>query len=62
MKRKHVRLHHRSLLGALLMAAVLSGCGESDDLQAGQPSTGAGKQYVSLTFTMPTEEESSRAS
>lgn len=61
MKRKHVRLHHRPLLGALLMAAVLSGCGESDDLQAGQPSTGAGKQYVSLTFTMPTEEEGSRA-
>lgn len=61
MKRKHVRLHHRSLLGALLMAAVLSGCGESDDLQAGQPSTGAGKQYVSLTFTMPAEEEGSRA-
>jgi len=43
------------------MAAVLSGCGESDDLQAGQPSTGAGKQYVSLTFTMPAEEEGSRA-
>lgn len=61
MKRKHVRLHHRSLLGALLMAAVLSGCGESDDLQAGQPSTGAGKQYVSLTFTMPAEEGGSRA-
>lgn len=61
MKRKHVRLHHRPLLGALLMAAVLGGCGENDDLQAGQPSTGAGKQYVSLTFTMPTEEESSRA-
>lgn len=61
MKRKHVRLHHRPLLGALLMAAVLSGCGESDDLQAGQPSTGTGKTYVSLTFTMPTEEEGSRA-
>lgn len=61
MKRKHVRLHHRPLLGALLMAAVLSGCGESDDLQAGQPSTGAGKQYVSLTFTMPTQDETSRA-
>lgn len=61
MKRKHVRLHHRPLLGALLMAAVLSGCGESDDLQAGQPSTGAGKQYVSLTFTMPAEEGGSRA-
>lgn len=61
MKRKHVRLHHRSLLGAVLMAAVLSGCGESDDLQAGQPSTGAGKQYVSLTFTMPTQDETSRA-
>lgn len=61
MKRKHVRLHHRPLLGALLMAAVLSGCGESDDLQAGQPSTGAGKHYVSLTFTMPTQDESSRA-
>ena len=61
MKRKHVRLHHRPLLGAVLMAAVLSGCGESDDLQAGQPSTGAGKQYVSLTFTMPAEEEGSRA-
>lgn len=61
MKRKHVRLHHRPLLGAMLMAAVLSGCGESDDLQDGQPSTGAGKQYVSLTFTMPTEEEGSRA-
>ena len=43
------------------MAAVLSGCGESDDLQAGQPSTGAGKQYVSLTFTMPTQDETSRA-
>lgn len=61
MKRKHVRLHHRPLLGAMLMAAVLSGCGESDDLQDGQPSTGAGKQYVSLTFTMPTQDESSRA-
>lgn len=61
MKRKHVRLHHRPLLGAVLMAAVLSGCGESDDLQAGQPYTGAGKQYVSLTFTMPAEEEGSRA-
>lgn len=61
MKRKHVRLHHRPLLGAVLMAAVLSGCGESDDLQAGQPSTGAGKQYVSLTFTMPTQDETSRA-
>lgn len=61
MKRKHVRLHHRPLLGAMLMAAVLSGCGESDDLQAGQPSTGAGKQYVSLTFTMPAEEGGSRA-
>lgn len=61
MKRKHVRLHHRPLLGAVLMAAVLGGCGESDDLQAGQPSTGAGKQYVSLTFTMPAEEEGSRA-
>lgn len=56
-----VRLHHKPLLGALLMAAVLSGCGESDDLQAGQPSTGAGKQYVSLTFTMPAEEGGSRA-
>lgn len=43
------------------MAAVLGGCGENDDLRAGQPSTGAGKQYVSLTFTMPTEEEGSRA-
>lgn len=61
MKRKHVRLHHRPLLGAMLMAAVLSGCGESDDLQDGQPSTGTGKTYVSLTFTMPTEEEGSRA-
>lgn len=61
MKRKHVRLHHRPLLGALLMAAALSGCGESDDLQAGQPSTGAGKQYVSLTFTMSAEEGGSRA-
>lgn len=61
MKRKHVRLHNRPLLGAMLMAAVLSGCGESDDLQAGQPSTGAGKQYVSLTFTMPAEEGGSRA-
>ena len=61
MKRKHVRLHHKPLLGALLLAAVLGGCGENDDLRAGQPSTGAGKQYVSLTFTMPTEEEGSRA-
>ncbi len=61
MKRKHVRLHHRPLLGAVLLAAVLGGCGENDDLRAGQPSTGAGKQYVSLTFTMPTEEEGSRA-
>jgi hypothetical protein len=62
MKRKHVRLHHKPLLGALLLTAMLAACGENDDLQAGQPSTGAGKQYVSLTFTMPTEEESSRAS
>ena len=61
MKRKHVRLHHRPLLGALLLAAVLGGCGENDDLRVGQPSTGAGKQYVSLTFTMPTEGEGSRA-
>lgn len=61
MKRKHVRLHHRPLLGAVLLAAVLGGCGENDDLRAGQPSTGAGKQYVSLTFTMPTQDESSRA-
>lgn len=61
MKRNHVRLHHRPLLGAVLMAAVLSGCGENDDLQAGQPATGAGKHYVSLTFTMPTQDETSRA-
>lgn len=61
MKRKHVRLHHRPLLGALLMAAVLAACGENDDLQAGQPTTGAGKHYVSLTFTMPTQDETSRA-
>ncbi len=61
MKRKHVRLHHRSLLGALLMTAMLAACGENDDLQAGQPATGAGKQYVSLTFTMPTQDETSRA-
>lgn len=61
MKRKHVRLHHRSLLGALLLTAMLTACGESDDLQAGQPATGAGKQYVSLTFTMPTREQTSRA-
>ena len=54
MKRKHVRLHHKPLLGALLMAAVLGGCGENDDLRAGQPSTGEGKEYVSLTFNMPT--------
>lgn len=57
----HVRLHHKPLLGALLLTAMLTACGESDDLQAGQPSTGAGKQYVSLTFTMPTQDESSRA-
>lgn len=56
-----VRLHHKPLLGALLLTAMLTACGESDDLQAGQPATGAGKQYVSLTFTMPTEEEGSRA-
>lgn len=61
MKRKHVRLHHRSLLGALLMTAMLAACGENDDLQAGQPATGAGKHYVSLTFTMPTREQTSRA-
>ena len=61
MKRKHVRLHHKPLLGALLLAAVLGGCGENDDLQAGQPATGAGKHYVSLTFTMPTQDETSRA-
>ena len=61
MKRKHVRLHHKPLLGALLLAAVLGGCGENDDLRAGQPSAGAGKQYVSLTFTMPTQDETSRA-
>lgn len=57
----HVRLHHKPLLGALLLTAMLTACGESDDLQAGQPSTGAGKQYVSLTFTMPTREQTSRA-
>lgn len=56
-----VRLHHKPLLGALLLTAMLTACGESDDLQAGQPATGAGKQYVSLTFTMPTQDESSRA-
>lgn len=61
MKRKHVRLHHNPLLGALLLTAMLTACGENDDLRAGQPSTGAGKQYVSLTFTMPTQDESSRA-
>ena len=56
-----VRLHHKPLLGALLLTAMLTACGESDNLQAGQPATGAGKQYVSLTFTMPTQDESSRA-
>lgn len=56
-----VRLHHKPLLGALLLTAMLAACGESDDLQAGQPATGAGKQYVSLTFTMPTREQTSRA-
>ena len=56
-----VRLHHKPLLGALLLTAMLAACGESDDLQAGQPATGAGKHYVSLTFTMPTQDESSRA-
>lgn len=61
MKRKHVRLHHKPLLGALLLTAMLAACGESDDLQAGQPATGAGKHYVSLTFTMPAEEGGSRA-
>ena len=61
MKRKHVRLHHKPLLGALLLTAMLAACGENDDLQAGQPATGAGKHYVSLTFTMPTQDESSRA-
>lgn len=61
MKRKHVRLHHKPLLGALLLTAMLTACGESDDLQTGQPATGAGKQYVSLTFTMPTREQTSRA-
>lgn len=57
----HVRLHHKPLLGALLLTAMLAACGENDDLQAGQPATGAGKHYVSLTFTMPTQDESSRA-
>lgn len=61
MKHKHVRLHHKPLLGALLLTAMLAACGENDDLQAGQPTTGAGKHYVSLTFTMPTQDESSRA-
>lgn len=56
-----VRLHHKPLLGALLLTAMLAACGENDDLQAGQPATGAGKQYVSLTFTMPAEEGGSRA-
>lgn len=56
-----VRLHHKPLLGALLLTAMLAACGENDDLRAGQPSTGAGKQYVSLTFTMPTQDEFSRA-
>ena len=56
-----VRLHHKPLLGALLLTAMLAACGESDDLQTGQPATGAGKQYVSLTFTMPTREQTSRA-
>lgn len=61
MKRKHVRLHHKPLLGALLLTAMLAACGENDDLQAGLPATGAGKHYVSLTFTMPTQDETSRA-
>lgn len=61
MKHKHVRLHHKPLLGALLLTAMLAACGENDDLQAGQPATGAGKHYVSLTFTMPAEEGGSRA-
>lgn len=56
-----VRLHHKPLLGALLLTAMLAACGENDDLQAGQPATGAGKHYVSLTFTMPTREQTSRA-
>lgn len=56
-----VRLHHKPLLGALLLTAMLAACGENDDLQAGQPATGAGKHYVSLTFTMTTQDESSRA-
>ena len=56
-----VRLHHKPLLGALLLTAMLAACGENDDLQAGQPATGAGKHYVSLTFTMPTQDENSRA-
>lgn len=56
-----VRLHHKPLLGALLLTAMLAACGENDDLQAGQPTTGAGKHYVSLTFTMPTQDETSRA-
>lgn len=56
-----VRLHHKPLLGALLLTAMLAACGENDDLRAGQPSTGAGKHYVSLTFTMPTQDDSSRA-
>lgn len=56
-----VRLHHKPLLGALLLTAMLAACGENDDLQAGQPATGAGKHYVSLTFTMPTQDETSRA-
>lgn len=56
-----VRLHHKPLLGALLLTAMLAACGENDDLQAGQPATGAGKHYVSLTFTMPTQDEFSRA-
>lgn len=61
MKIYHLDIHRTSLLGAALLAILLAACGESDDLRANLPSTGAGTRYVSLSFTMPAEEETSRA-
>ena len=61
MKIYHLDIHRTTLLGAALLAMSLAACGESDDLRANLPSTGAGTRYVSLSFTMPAEEETSRA-
>ena len=57
---KQATLYHRPLLGAMLLATLLAACGETDDLSTPVPEGQAGKSYVTLSFTMPTEEMGSR--